>query len=182
MEIKFRTQFGELLEHLGLKGDAAEIGVAEGRNAQVLIASPAITKLYLIDNWATLNQSGDGSYPQAWHDGNYKEVLQRTKRFADKRVMLKGLSSEMIKQIPDDSLVLAYVDGDHSKNGCLSDLKAIYPKVKVGGVISCHDFLNLSYGVNEAVKEFTAEVGITEIHTTEENGDDSMVSCWFVKK
>lgn len=184
MEIKYRTQLGELLEHFGLSGHAVEIGVAEGRNAQVLIESPQITKLYLIDNWATLNQSGDGSYPQSWHDKNYKEVLQRTKRFAEKRAILKGLSSEMIKQIPDDSLVLAYIDGDHSYNGCLADLKAIYPKVKNGGIVSGHDYLNLSYGVNQAVKEFATANGYSEsdIHTTEENGDTSMVSFWFVKK
>lgn len=182
MEIKFRTQLGELLEHLGLKGHAVEIGVAEGRNAEVLIRQKAITKLYLIDSWQHLKQSGDGGYPQKWHDDNYKDVLRRTKIHEVKRTILRGLSSEMVKEMPDDSLILAYVDGDHSYKGCLTDLQAIYPKVKVGGVISCHDYLNLSYGVNDAVRDFCKEHGITEIHTTEENGDESMVSCWFIKK
>lgn len=183
MEIQFRTQLPELLKHFGLHGHALECGVAEGRNAQMLIQSEQITKLYLIDAWQHLEQSGDGGYEQQWHDNNYKEVLQRTAKFKEKRVILKGLSSEMIKQIPDDSLIFAYVDAHHSYQGCYQDLLNIYPKMKVGGIISCHDYLNLEYGVNKAVKDFISqlEIPLKDVHVTEENGDKSMVSCWFVK-
>jgi len=184
MEIKFRTQLGLLLDHYKLKGDAVEIGVAEGRNSQILIVQPSITKLYMIDSWTTLEQTGDGSFPQEWHDKNYKEALQRTKAYLDKRVVLKGLSGEMIKQIPDDSLVLAYIDGDHSFKGFANDIYAIYPKVKTGGIISGHDVLNKDYGVGDALKLFIADNGYSEkdIHYTEESGDLNMVSFWFVKK
>lgn len=184
MEIKFRTELGELLTHLGLSGDAVEIGVAEGRNAQVLISQPAITKLYMIDAWQQLPQTGDGGFDQKWHDSNHREALQRTEKFKEKRVVLKGLSSDMIKQIPDESLVLAYIDGWHSYEGCYADLESILPKVKTGGVVSCHDYLNLSYGVNKAVNTFLKLAGYSpsDIHTTVENGDRSMVSCWFIKK
>ena len=90
----------------------------------------------------------------------------------------------MIKQIPEDSLIFAYVDCDHSFSGCYSDLMNIYPKVKVGGVIAGHDYLNASYGVNRAVTEFTKEKGYlpSDIHTTKEDGDTSMVSFWLIKK
>ena len=184
MEIKYRSQLPELLQHLGLKGDAVEIGVAEGRNAEVLIKSENITKIYLIDNWSHLNQAGDGGHPQSWHDTNYKEAHERVEPFKEKAVFLKGMSSEMIKQIPDDSLVLAYIDGDHSFNGCFNDLINVCPKVKSGGVISLHDYENLSYGVNHAVRKFLVENGykLDDLHTTEEDGDLNMVSCWFIKK
>lgn len=184
MEILYRTQFPELLEHLGLKGDAVEIGVAEGRNAAVLIASHVIEKLYLIDNWSWLDQSGDGSHPQAWHDNNLKEVHERIEPFKEKAVVLKGMSATMIKQIPDDSLIFSYIDGDHSFSGCFSDLLNVYSKVKSGGVIALHDYENLSYGVNKAVRKFLVEnnYNIDDLHTTEEDGDLAMVSCWFIKK
>lgn len=184
MEIKYRTQFGELLEHLGLKGDAAEIGVAEGRNAEVLISKPAIEKLYLIDAWTHIAQPGDGGYHQSWHDNNWKEVHERVEPWKDKAVFLKGLSGEMIKQIPDDSLIFGYVDGDHTYHGCLSDLNKIYPKITKGGVLAGHDFLNFSYGVNKAVGTFIFENHYipNDIHVTEEDGDISMVSFWLIKK
>lgn len=187
MEIKYRTEFGKLLEHFGLSGHAAEVGVAEGRNSQVLIKQPAITKLYMIDAWTKLEQKGDGGSSQSWHDGNYKEAHERTEQFKSKRIVLKGLSGEMISQIPDDSLVFAYIDGDHSYKGCYSDLFSIWPKIKRGGVLAGHDYLNMNYGVNKAVKDFVLNHCIQErilgftIHTTEEDGDKNMVSFWFVK-
>lgn len=184
MEIKYRSEFGELLGHLGLKGDAVEIGVAEGRNAEVLISSPNITKLYLVDNWSHLNQTGDGGHPQSWHDNNWKETHERVEPFKEKAVFLKGMSHIMIKEITDDSLIFSYIDGDHAFNGCFNDLINIYPKVKTGGVIACHDFLNETYGVNAAVRKFLWENDylLSDIHVTEEDGDINMVSCWFVKK
>lgn len=189
MEIEYRTQFGQLLEYYGLMGNAAEIGVAEGRNASTLIAHPSIAKLYLIDAWTHLNQKGDGHQPQSWHDGNFEEAKRRMRGFEHKAVFLKGMSTEMIKHIPDDSLIFAYVDCDHSKVGCLADLNAIYPKLKQGGILAGHDYLAPQYGVNEAVKEFVILLGkkdpygvSRDIHQTEEDGDKSMVSFWFVKK
>lgn len=184
MEIKYRTQLGELIDRLGLKGDAVEIGVAENRNGSVLISSPNITKMYFIDVWQTINQDGDGSYDQEWHDNNWKEAHERVELWKEKAIFLRGLSKDMIKKIPDNSLVLAYIDADHSFEGCLRDLLDIYPKVKTGGIISGHDFANLHYGVNKAVKTFILSNGysLDDIHTTEEDGDDSMVSFWFIKK
>lgn len=184
MEILYRTQLGDLLAHLGLKGHAAEIGNAECRHAAVLISQPTITKLYLIDAWEHLDQLGDGGHPAEWHFNNWKECHDRIEPFKEKAVFLKGMSKEMIKKIPDDSLVLAYIDGDHSFGGCFSDLLNIYPKVKTGCVIALHDYENLSYGVNKAVQKFLVENNYTldDLHTTEEDGDLSMVSCWFIKK
>jgi Methyltransferase domain len=184
MEINFRDEFGILLERLGLKGHAVEIGVAEGRNARVLISQPAITKLYLIDNWAHLEQSGDGGHHQSWHENNYKETLDRIRPWQEKAVVLKGMSGKMLRDIPDDSLVFAYIDCDHSYYGFLSDLTGVMVKVKLGGVVAGHDVLNPAYGVGRALNDWASMNGYdyNEIHYTEENGDKSMVSFWFVKK
>ena len=186
MEIQFRTQFGELLAHLGLKGDAVEIGVAEGRNALSIIQSPQVERLYLIDSWKELPQKGDGGFPQDWHDINLRVAQETLEPYKDKAIWLRGLSQDMIDSIPDDSLIFAYLDGDHSYQGCLGDLERIYKKVKVGGIIAGHDYINEAYGVNKAVRYFVFEsegfYSMTDIHQTEEGGDDSMVSFWFIKK
>lgn len=184
MEIKYRTQFPELLAHYHLKGEAVELGVAEGRNAEVLIASPQVEKLYLIDNWSHLEQSGDGGHPQSWHENNFKEAQERVEPFKRKAHFLKGLSSEMIQQIPDESLIFAYIDCDHSYEGFRSDLNAIYKKVKPSGIIAGHDVLNPAYGVGTALKNWVDRNGYSrfDVRFTEEDGDNSMVSFWFVKK
>jgi predicted O-methyltransferase YrrM len=39
----------------------------------------------------------------------------------------------------DESVDMAFIDGDHSEDGILRDLRSVYPKIKPGGVILCHD-------------------------------------------
>lgn len=183
MDIKYRTELGKLLEYYKLLGHAAEIGVAEGRNASMLISIPAITKLYLIDAWTKLNQKGDGGNSQEWHEFNYLDAQHRINAtgFKDKAVFLKGMSTEMIKKIPDDSLVLAYIDCDHSYSGCYRDLESVYQKVKFGGIVAGHDYLNFSYGVNKAVNTFVRFLNPNpKIHVIEED-EQAMASFWFRK-
>jgi methyltransferase family protein len=184
MEIKYRTEFGELLKHLGLEGPAVEIGVAEGRNAESIASWSSVTTLYLIDSWTHLNQKGDGFQPQDWHDFNLSETKRRMQPFSNKAIYLRGLSLDMVRAIEDDSLIFAYLDGDHSYNGFTGDLSAIYSKVKSGGVIAGHDYLNPAYGVNSGLHDFIQDSQYDEddIHQTEEDGDESMVSFWFIKK
>jgi hypothetical protein len=180
MEIKTRKDLGKLLEHFNLVGHAAEIGVAEGRHSEILISQPAIEKLYMIDAWKQLNQKGDGHNPQSWHDRNYQEALVRTEEFKEKRIVLKGLSKDMIPLIPDNSLVLSYIDASHNYIDCLVDLRTIWSKMKVGSIISGHDILNTAYGVNQAVEEFCNEHEL-KINIIEE--DESVnASFWLYKK
>lgn len=186
MEINFRTQFGELLAHLGLKGDAVEIGIAEGANAAHIISWPQVERLYLIDSWKELLQKGDGGFPQSWHDENFKQAQAVLEPHKEKALWLRGLSIDMIDSIPDNSLIFCYIDCDHSYNGFASDLQKIYKKAKVGAVIAGHDYINEAYGINKAIKHFVFDsdglYSMGDIHRTQEGGDDSMVSFWFVKK
>ena len=54
------------------------------------------------------------------------------------------------------SIDLAFIDGDHSYEGCLGDLRVVYPRVKHGGVILVHDCYPNSETLR-AVKEFTPD-------------------------
>ncbi len=52
-----------------------------------------------------------------------------------------------------------FIDGDHSYEGCLADLRAWWPKVKVGGRIAGHDHTHDFPGVIRAVSEFFGPEG-----------------------
>ena len=52
--IRHRRHMGALLDHLNLTGEAAEIGVAEGNFSGYLASCEEITKLYMVDNWGTI--------------------------------------------------------------------------------------------------------------------------------
>jgi predicted O-methyltransferase YrrM len=58
------------------------------------------------------------------------------------------------------SIDLAFIDGDHSYEGCLDDLRAVWPKMKSGGVILIHDCIPNSEPLG-AVNKFATEKKIS---------------------
>ena len=70
----------------------------------------------------------------------YKEAREKTDFARSKRIVLRGKTTEVIDEIPDNSLDLAYIDGDHTLKGIAIDLIRLYPKIKVGSWIGGDDF------------------------------------------
>jgi hypothetical protein len=122
--------------------DILEIGVWRGAfAAQMLKQCPSIRRYYMIDPWRRLD---DWNKPLNTDDSQQEETFQTAMgatRFAEsKRVVLRGVTLEVIDRIPDESLDLVYIDGDHSLRGIAIDLISAYPKVKAGGYIVGDDF------------------------------------------
>jgi len=180
MKIKHRVQLVDLLEELNLGHlNTAEVGVAEGYFSFEIMQKTK-TNHYLVDNWATIdNVTGDGNSEQSWHDKNYEDAKKRNDKFGDRAIFLKGLSIDMAKEVPDNSLGLVYLDGAHYYSGVKSDLNVWFPKLVEGGIMAGHDYLNPAYGVKEAVHEFCA--GKYDVNTIEENHVDD-AGFYFIKK
>lgn len=178
MNIKYRTELPDFMRELNRPMTAAELGVAEGYNSADLLAN-GLEKLYLVDTWATIpGQQGDGGHPQEWHDKNYEAAIERVKPYGEKAIFLRGMSTEMAKYVPDNSLGLLYLDGDHSYMGVVSDLVTWFPKVVNGGIIAGHDFLAVEYGVQMAVLDFCRfRFNVHTIH--EDKNEDA--GFWFIK-
>jgi hypothetical protein len=185
MELKHRTQLPELLKYFKLPLTAIEIGVAEGYNSFDLLKN-GIEKLYMVDNWGTIDGiTGDGNFPQQWHDKNYSDAMKRVSAFSEKVTVLRGLSQLMCDLVEDDSVSLLYLDGDHSYEGVMRDLRLWYPKVVKGGIIAGHDYLNKSYGVNKAVSDFMWDVSCGRDNNCEPmlipEDNECDAGFWFVK-
>lgn len=130
-----------LIHEAGVR-TVAEIGVYRGRFAAALLdACPQIETYYMIDPWRNL---ADWNKPANTTDerfeGFHRETLERTEAHAGKRVVLRGTTTEVIDEIPDGSLDLAYIDGDHTLRGITVDLVRVLPKVRDGGWIGGDDF------------------------------------------
>jgi hypothetical protein len=120
----------------------AEIGVWRGDfAAQILAACSSINAYYMIDPWRHLD---DWNKPANQDDLLFEQFLAKTKEktefAADKRVILRGKTTEVIDEIPDGSLDFVYIDGDHTLRGISIDLIRTYPKICVGGWIGGDDF------------------------------------------
>jgi hypothetical protein len=179
MEITSRAQLVDLMRSNGLPLFAAEVGVAEGQFSLQLLQA-GIEKLYLIDIWERMPFiSGCASFEQEWHDKNYNEVIEKTKEYGDKAIILKGLSHKMAEQIPDESLGLVYEDSNHLYDGVKSTIEFYLPKLVKGGIFAFHDFGNEGYGVNKAVQEFTKNEGLFLLP---EDGDVNNLGAYFIKR
>ncbi len=122
--------------------NVAEIGVYRGEYAEhVLKNCDSIDKYYMIDPWKHLD---DWNKPANKDDEVfnefYAEVIKRTNFANKKRIVLRGKTTEVINDIPDNSLDFVYIDGDHTLKGIAIDLINIYPKIKDGGWIAGDDF------------------------------------------
>jgi hypothetical protein len=121
---------------------AAAIGVYRGAFAARLLADcPAVSTYFMIDPWRHL---AGWNKPANKADDVFErylaETLERTSEWADKRVVLRGTTTEVIDEIPDAALDFAYVDGDHTLRGITIDLIRVFSKVRTGGWIGGDDF------------------------------------------
>ncbi len=158
----------------------AEIGVFAGELSQRLLRREDLS-LYLVDSWVTSDpesdyaQSGDfhARLSQAQQERYYGLTLELTAFAGPRAKILRKPSVEAAKDIPDGSLDFVFIDADHSYLGCKADIEAWAPKVKPGGLISGHDYLNPQFpefGVKRAVDECFPHVDLGENYT------------WFVRK
>ncbi len=120
----------------------AEVGVYRGDFAAgVLQRCERVTRYYMIDPWRHLK---DWNKP-ANHDDSvfgefYQEAKAKTDFAAARRVIVRGKTAEVVDQITDGELDLAYIDADHTLKGITIDLIRVYPKVRAGGFLGGDDF------------------------------------------
>lgn len=180
MEIRYRRDLINLLRSFKLPLEVAEIGVAEGLFSRDMLEW-GIDRLYCIDSYRQIEGvTGDGGYENAWHERNSTKAKELLRPWMGKVTWLEGLSSEMAEYVPNESLGLLYLDGDHSFEGVTKDLEKYYKKVVWGGIVAGHDYLNNAYGVREAAIEFCAKYK-HEINLIQENKRED-AGFWFQKE
>ena len=120
----------------------AEVGVYKGDFAYRLLEKcNSIEKYFMIDPWRHLE---DWSKPANKNNNTFEKFLSETKEktnfAANKTVILRGKTTEVIEKIPNNALDFAYIDGDHTLKGITIDLIRLFDKVRVGGWIGGDDF------------------------------------------
>lgn len=173
-----------------------EIGVRYGQSIDYMLKNFNIEYYYGIDPYL--------SYPEYSIDGFdniikctggdilYQQVLNKYKDFPNVEIIRK-LSNDAIDIIPDNSIDVCFIDGNHIYEYVYNDLKNYFPKVKSGGIIcgddyfmrhKDHDILKTGAGydqkmVYEAVTDFFNEL-YYQVHT--EGSHRGYPMTWYVKK
>jgi len=157
-----RVELPLLLNQRGLTGRAAEIGVRLGSFSEHLLDQWNGRELISIDPWtsdAPEQYVDTANVAQDEQDANHRTTLERLARFGDRSSVWRATSVDGARRVPDASLDFVYIDARHDYRSVLEDLEAWLPKVRAGGVIAGHDYLDGShpegeFGVKSAVDEF----------------------------
>jgi predicted O-methyltransferase YrrM len=119
-----------------------EIGVWKGAFSAMALAKPYVEHLYMLDPWRILPEwNKPYNTPTTSFDAVMAEALAATDFAAARRTVLRGTTTERIAEIPEASLDLAYVDGDHTLRGVSIDLIATWSRLKPGGWLLGDDFV-----------------------------------------
>ena len=155
----------------------AEIGVWFG-NTSTQFLKKGLKKLYMVDPYSVepYKENSEMTYQeylakyqpitgefaevgfQKYYDRVYAEINSRFRTFKEVEIC-RMLSDEWFKKYNDVKLDWIYIDGDHSYEGCLSDLENGLKAVKSDGLILGDDYgwPNSKWnkpGVTKAVNEF----------------------------
>lgn len=121
-----------------------EVGVYKGDFSKEVLNKWKGT-LYLVDPWKKLGEEyKDISNTD---DEIYRDVIKNIKEFDkdDRAIMIRCLSKNAVKLFNDESLDFVYIDANHAYDFVKEDLEIWWPKVKKGGYICGHDYLDIDW-------------------------------------
>jgi hypothetical protein len=127
----------ELFHELGFTV-GVEIGVREGLYSEVLCQKNPELKLFSIDPWEAYEGYRNFDKPEIMKN-YYAEAKARLAKYTC--VLVKKMSLDAVKDFEDHSLDFVYIDGNHNFQNCTNDICEWTQKVKYGGIISGHDYI-----------------------------------------
>ena len=169
-----RNEFGILLNEFNLLNVGVEIGVERGHYSVILLNTWKGKKLYLVDIWKHQEQQSDYyialDVSDVEHEKRYKQTLQNIQKFLGRYEIIRKFSVDAARIFKDNSLDFVYIDANHTYKAVTEDLISWYPKVKCGGIVAGHDFIDRGtrFGVKRAVKDFVTNKEVSILVTLEE--------------
>ncbi len=115
----------------------AEIGVFDGLNSERLCRGNPNLHLYCVDAW-TEYPTHRNFRRQGHLDSAYMSALRRLAPY--NCTIVKKWSMDAVKDFEDESLDFVYIDGNHNFEFVTNDIAEWRKKVRVGGIVSGHDY------------------------------------------
>lgn len=144
-----RLSLADMLNALGFKGIAVEVGSHRGEFAAPFLQRWHGKCFYCIDPWynppgyeeqATYLHISRGVDRHLDHKA-CADAMLAVDPLQERHVLLQALSVQAVKVFPDQSLGMAYIDADHTRPAIDNDLEMWWPKVMPGGLLAGHDFI-----------------------------------------
>jgi hypothetical protein len=138
----------------------AEVGVYEGHVSQALLTTFPRLRMVMVDPWKPFD-GGDwtGSQSEEFFRQVKLAAMNRVSDMIERCLILEMESVDAARHISNKSLDFVFVDANHRYECAIADINAWWPKIRLGGLISGHDY-NDARGVKQAVAEFSQSTGL----------------------
>jgi hypothetical protein len=183
-----RDELPALLNSRGLLGRGAEIGVKLGAYSDELLSNWRGEELVSIDPWLSADPDeyvDRSNVSQDEFERFYEQTRERLARHGSRSSIWRMTSVEAAANVPDHSFDFVYIDARHDYESVKEDLQAWCAKVRPGGILAGHDYVDgdLPQGefyVKSAVDEFFGARDIP-VHGTEGPSAVEMFPTWIVE-
>ena len=192
--------FLEIKENFS-EGCGVEVGTFKAEFSKFILENWNGT-LYMVDVWRPLGKEYlDSSNHKNYQNQIYSYAMKNLEGLEDRGIMIRANSEKSSKIFSNESLDFVYIDANHAYDFVVDDIKYWYSKIKKGGFLWGHDYINLDwyndpnflpnkkdkhiwsnnfyhgvFGVNPAVDEFCIEHNYEPIITKEFFG------TWLIQK
>jgi len=117
------------------KAHVVEVGVWRGYLSAILLDwFPEVT-VTMVDPWLPYKLD-----LQQDMDSIMQEAIKATDFVATRRSIVRMPSIKAAAEMAKESVDLVFIDALHEASALYADLRAWYPIVKHGGILSCHDY------------------------------------------
>lgn len=167
-EIDGRFYLNAVRRHAG--GTVVELGTWQGRSLSWILdyCKDTKTTIYTIDNWAGKNEKElEEIYEPAFK--SYISNLKKLGGFGYVKI-IRSDSIEAAKKFKDESVDIVLIDTSHEYEQTKNEINIWWPKIRHGGEMMGHDYIDAWPEVVKAVDEAFGKP------------DETATSTWRVKK
>jgi predicted rRNA methylase YqxC with S4 and FtsJ domains len=149
----------------------AEIGVFRGDFSKMILEKNPLY-LYLIDPFRVNEEKYKSGLTTSYSDREDWQYVKKRFQYDKRVVVLRDYSYDAVKTIKDNYFDFIYLDGSHLLKDVKRDLKEWFPKLKKGGIMAGHDYIeDEDFGVIEAVNNFSNITGMKMFLFNQNGGD-----------
>lgn len=161
----------ELLRLLVPAGEiVAEVGVHTGEFSRAMVGALEPTLFFGIDAWRFI----PGEYerdPMNRQGRPYLDFMAKAeKRLASfpNATLVRATSAQAAQLFADEVFGCIYLDADHTEPGIRGDIERWWPKVRKGGVLAGHDYVERDWiDVMDVVDEFVSREDLDVVFSRE---------------